>query len=100
MWEQGTYKQLPTLMGHSGTVYALSALQTASGTKVFSASYDRSLRVSDLSSFVGSLAAVSVAHFSSSHSCSLSLFFMPVVSFVCSSGGCCDVEIVELFRVR
>ena len=46
VWEQGTYKQLSTLMGHSGTVYALSALQTASGTKVFSASYDRSLRVS------------------------------------------------------
>ncbi|XP_076443202.1 E3 ubiquitin-protein ligase TRAF7-like [Babylonia areolata] len=45
LWELGTYKQLSTLMGHSGTVYALAALQTASGTKVFSASYDRSLRV-------------------------------------------------------
>ncbi|XP_046580638.1 LOW QUALITY PROTEIN: E3 ubiquitin-protein ligase TRAF7-like [Haliotis rubra] len=45
VWEHGTYKQVTTLMGHSGTVYALAPLHTASGTKVFSASYDRSLRV-------------------------------------------------------
>ncbi|KAH9513127.1 E3 ubiquitin-protein ligase traf7 [Bulinus truncatus] len=44
VWELNTFNQLETLMGHSGTVYALAVLHTASGTKVFSASYDRSLR--------------------------------------------------------
>ncbi|XP_041363927.1 E3 ubiquitin-protein ligase TRAF7-like [Gigantopelta aegis] len=45
VWELGTFKQMTTLQGHSGTVYALAPLHTASGTKVFSASYDRSLRI-------------------------------------------------------
>ena len=36
---------MATLQGHTGTVYALAVLNTQSGTKVFSASYDRSLRV-------------------------------------------------------
>ncbi len=46
VWEADTYKQVSTLPGHSGTVYALAPLNTGSGIKVFSASYDRSLRVS------------------------------------------------------
>ena len=45
MWEIDSQQQLTTLRGHSGTVYALAACNTSSGTKVFSASYDRSLRV-------------------------------------------------------
>ena len=32
-------------MGHLGTVYALAVLNSPTGTKIFSASYDRSLRV-------------------------------------------------------
>ncbi|CAH1794412.1 unnamed protein product [Owenia fusiformis] len=44
VWELDGFQQITTLMGHNGTVYALAALQTPSGTKVFSASYDRSLR--------------------------------------------------------
>lgn len=46
VWELETYEQVTTLMGHNGTVYALAVMYTPSGTKVFSASYDRSLRVS------------------------------------------------------
>jgi len=45
VWELSSFRQLETLMGHSGTVYALAVLHTAYGIKVFSASYDRSLRV-------------------------------------------------------
>ncbi|KAK2142968.1 hypothetical protein LSH36_891g01006 [Paralvinella palmiformis] len=45
VWELSTYKQVATLQGHTGTVYALAVLNTQSGTKVFSASYDRSLRL-------------------------------------------------------
>ncbi|KAL4230818.1 E3 ubiquitin-protein ligase traf7 [Mactra antiquata] len=45
VWDIGTQQQVTTLRGHSGTVYALAACNTGSGTKVFSASYDRSLRV-------------------------------------------------------
>jgi len=45
VWEIDTYTQVTTLVGHLGTVYALAGLNTASGTKIFSASYDRSLRV-------------------------------------------------------
>ena len=46
VWEIESQQQITTLRGHSGTVYALAACNTAAGTKVFSASYDRSLRVS------------------------------------------------------
>ena len=45
MWELDSDTQVTTLKGHTGTVYALTALPTAAGIKVFSASYDRSLRV-------------------------------------------------------
>ncbi|KAK1878139.1 E3 ubiquitin-protein ligase TRAF7 [Dissostichus eleginoides] len=44
----GTYENLihvRTLTGHVGTVYALAVISTPDQTKVFSASYDRSLRV-------------------------------------------------------
>ncbi|KAI0208594.1 E3 ubiquitin-protein ligase TRAF7 [Lamellibrachia satsuma] len=47
VWKLGTFERVTTLMGHTGTVYALTSLNTPSGTKVFSASYDRSLRVRD-----------------------------------------------------
>ena len=82
VWEQGTYKQLSTLMGHSGTVYALSALQTASGTKVFSASYDRSLRVSSVSlqSLSVGLSAVVMQSCSSSHG---SVFLCLLFCYLC-----------------
>lgn len=45
VWELGTFERVSTLVGHTGTVHALTSLNTPSGTKVFSASYDRSLRV-------------------------------------------------------
>lgn len=45
VWDISTQQQVTQLRGHSGTVYALAACNTAAGTKVFSASYDRSLRV-------------------------------------------------------
>ena len=54
VWEAETYEQEHTLTGHSGTVYALAPLSTPSGTKVFSASYDRSLRVSRILHFLSS----------------------------------------------
>ena len=46
VWSVENYEHICRLNGHSGTVYALAVLATPSGTKVFSASYDRSLRVS------------------------------------------------------
>ena len=45
VWSVENYEHVCRLNGHSGTVYALAVLVTPSGTKVFSASYDRSLRV-------------------------------------------------------
>ena len=45
VWEIDSKQNLQTLKGHSGTVYALATLQSPTGIKVFSASYDRSLRV-------------------------------------------------------
>ena len=45
VWEFETFEHVTTLVGHSGTVYALTSLNTPSGTEAFSASYDRSLRV-------------------------------------------------------
>ncbi|ELU10500.1 hypothetical protein CAPTEDRAFT_116521 [Capitella teleta] len=45
VWELSSFEQVTHLDGHSGTVYALAVLNTSSGIKVFSASYDRSLRV-------------------------------------------------------
>jgi len=45
VWEVGTYNEVTTLVGHLGTVYALAVLNLPTGTKIFSASYDRSLRV-------------------------------------------------------
>nr|QJS39801.1 TNF receptor associated factor 7b [Petromyzon marinus] len=39
------WEQVRTLTGHVGTVYALAVISTPDQTKVFSASYDRSLRV-------------------------------------------------------
>ncbi|XP_064610459.1 LOW QUALITY PROTEIN: E3 ubiquitin-protein ligase TRAF7-like [Liolophura sinensis] len=71
VWEAGTYKQGVTLVGHSGTVYALAVMDTVnSGTKVFSASYDRSIRVWSMDNMIcsqtlarheGSVACLAVA---------------------------------------
>lgn len=41
-------EQVTTLQGHNGTVYALTWMTTPNGVLVFSASYDRTIRVSDL----------------------------------------------------
>ena len=46
VWELNTRNKLGPFDGHTGTVYALCVLHTPVGTKVFSASYDWSLRVS------------------------------------------------------
>lgn len=46
MWDIESKEQVRTLTGHVGTVYALAVISTPDQTKVFSASYDRSLRVS------------------------------------------------------
>lgn len=40
-------EQVTTLQGHNGIVYALSWMQTAGGILIFSASYDRTIRVSE-----------------------------------------------------
>ncbi|XP_014663646.1 PREDICTED: E3 ubiquitin-protein ligase TRAF7-like [Priapulus caudatus] len=45
VWNLESYEQISKLTGHTGTVYALTVLNTQAGTKVFSASYDRSLRI-------------------------------------------------------
>lgn len=45
MWDIESKEQVRTLTGHVGTVYALAVISTPDQTKVFSASYDRSLRV-------------------------------------------------------
>ncbi|XP_061191803.1 uncharacterized protein LOC133200083 [Saccostrea echinata] len=45
VWELVSKELVVTLKGHTGTVYSMAVLHTTSGTKVFSASYDRSLRV-------------------------------------------------------
>lgn len=46
VWDIESKEQVRTLTGHVGTVYALAVISTPDQTKVFSASYDRSLRVS------------------------------------------------------
>lgn len=48
MWDIESKEQVRTLTGHVGTVYALAVISTPDQTKVFSASYDRSLRVRTL----------------------------------------------------
>uniref|UniRef100_A0A8C6RPF0 TNF receptor-associated factor 7 n=1 Tax=Nannospalax galili TaxID=1026970 RepID=A0A8C6RPF0_NANGA len=45
VWNIESKEQARTLMGHVGTVYALAVISTPDQTKVFSASYDQSLRV-------------------------------------------------------
>lgn len=45
VWDIESKEQVRTLTGHVGTVYALAVISTPDQTKVFSASYDRSLRV-------------------------------------------------------
>eukprot|EP00118_Oscarella_pearsei_P011255 m.74304 g.74304 ORF g.74304 m.74304 type:complete len:687 (+) comp35879_c0_seq8:28-2088(+) len=46
VWDVGTYKEIETLTGHAGTVYALAAVPKGQGQMMlFSASYDRTLRV-------------------------------------------------------
>uniref|UniRef100_K7FBP0 TNF receptor associated factor 7 n=1 Tax=Pelodiscus sinensis TaxID=13735 RepID=K7FBP0_PELSI len=45
VWDLESKEQVRTLTGHVGTVYALAVISTPDQTKVFSASYDRSLRV-------------------------------------------------------
>uniref|UniRef100_UPI00358F5F70 E3 ubiquitin-protein ligase TRAF7-like n=1 Tax=Myxine glutinosa TaxID=7769 RepID=UPI00358F5F70 len=51
VWDLETKEQMRTLTGHVGTVYALAVISTPDQTKVFSASYDRSLRSLPDSSF-------------------------------------------------
>ncbi|KAG8137995.1 hypothetical protein E2320_003934 [Naja naja] len=46
VWDIETKEQVRTLTGHVGTVYALAVISTPDQTKVFSASYDGSLRIS------------------------------------------------------
>ena len=46
VWNKENYEQVETLTGHVGTVYALAVISAPGTTRVFSASYDRSLRVS------------------------------------------------------
>ncbi|KAK3737770.1 hypothetical protein QZH41_012207, partial [Actinostola sp. cb2023] len=44
LWDANTHKLVETLNGHVGTVYALAVLNAPGQGKLFSASYDRSLR--------------------------------------------------------
>ncbi|CAK8697866.1 E3 ubiquitin-protein ligase TRAF7-like isoform X2 [Clavelina lepadiformis] len=45
VWDLRTHEPVAQLTGHVGIVYALAVLSTPEQTRVFSASYDRSLRV-------------------------------------------------------
>lgn len=68
-------EQVTTLSGHSGTVYALTWMHSPGGILVFSASYDRTIRVSSTCVLQGvtewlSLCIVMVGYLSS-HSDSL-----------------------------
>lgn len=53
VWDIESKEQVRTLTGHVGTVYALAVISTPDQTKVFSASYDRSLRVRTRLGFLG-----------------------------------------------
>lgn len=45
VWDVNGWEYLGTLEGHRGTVYDLAALETPGQTKLFSASYDKTIRV-------------------------------------------------------
>ena len=45
VWDITSWEYLGTLEGHRGTVYDLAALETPVQTKLFSASYDKTIRV-------------------------------------------------------
>lgn len=66
VWEIDSKQNLQTLKGHSGTVYALATLQSPTGIKVFSASYDRSLRVRISWHFLGYVNSYNICIFKSS----------------------------------
>eukprot|EP00039_Didymoeca_costata_P029354 m.24312 g.24312 ORF g.24312 m.24312 type:complete len:699 (-) comp7595_c0_seq1:214-2310(-) len=51
IWALHTFEEVITLEGHTGTVYALAVLEEGSSTLLFSASYDRSIRVWDMNNF-------------------------------------------------
>ena len=46
VWDIRTREPIAKLSGHAGIVYALAVLSTPDQIRVFSASYDKSLRVS------------------------------------------------------
>ena len=52
VWESATYDSVRVLEGHNGTVYALAVMHVGGSSKVFSASYDRSLRVWSLDNMI------------------------------------------------
>jgi len=93
VWEVDTYTQVTTLVGHLGTVYALAVLNTASGTKIFSASYDRSLRVWSMDNMIcsqtlvrheGSVACLAVSRgqiFSGAMDSSVKVRYIPTCVF-------------------
>jgi E3 ubiquitin-protein ligase TRAF7 len=45
VWDVSNWEPLGTLDGHRGTVYDLTVLETPGQTKLFSASYDKTIRV-------------------------------------------------------
>jgi E3 ubiquitin-protein ligase TRAF7 len=59
VWDVSNWEPLGTLDGHRGTVYDLTVLETPGQTKLFSASYDKTIRVSSFGP--GSLWMVSPA---------------------------------------
>ena len=46
VWDVQTLQEMETLTGHVGIVYALAVLKTSGQTRLFSASYDKTIRVS------------------------------------------------------
>lgn len=48
VWDLHSLKQVVTLRGHTGIVYALAVLKVPGQTRLFSASYDKSIRVWNL----------------------------------------------------
>ena len=51
IWDSETFKPVCTLEGHEGTVYGLSTMNDENGSWLFSASYDRTIRLWSLDDF-------------------------------------------------
>lgn len=51
VWDSTTHQPLRTLDGHTGTVYALAVMNLPGKQRLFSASYDKSIKVWAMDTF-------------------------------------------------